>query len=112
MDKKEPISFDFVFGGFKQRPKEDFEIKNNGVKKFERKYPSEPGKLCKNVLSDKPLFVLINSYTTGLQPMVLQNILNDIFTSGQTEAYEVGLKTEEAHILLPCGASGITIWKN
>ncbi|MBE7075036.1 MAG: SAM-dependent methyltransferase [Clostridiales bacterium] len=69
-------------------------------------------KLCKNVLSDKPLFVLINSYTTGLQPMVLQNILNDIFTSGQTEAYEVGLKTEEAHILLPCGASGITIWKN
>jgi len=52
MDKKEPISFDFVFGGFKQRPKEDFEIKNNGVKKFERKYPSEPGKLCKNVFKE------------------------------------------------------------
>lgn len=52
MDKKEPISFDFVFGGFKQQPKEDFEIKNNGVKKFERKYPSEPGKLCKNVFKE------------------------------------------------------------
>ena len=69
-------------------------------------------KLCKNVLSDKPLFVLINSYTTGLQPMVLKNILNDIFEGGQTETYEVGLKTEEKNITLPCGASGITVWKN
>ncbi|MBE7082643.1 MAG: SAM-dependent methyltransferase [Clostridiales bacterium] len=68
--------------------------------------------LCKNVLSDKPLFVLINSYTTGLQPMVLRNLLNSIFEGGETDAYEVGLKTEEADILLPCGASGIKVWKN
>lgn len=66
--------------------------------------------LCKQVLSEKPLFVLINSYTTGLQPMVLLNILNSIFEGGQTSAYEVGLKTEEANILLPCGASGLKIW--
>lgn len=67
-------------------------------------------KLCKKVLSDKPLFVLINSYTTGLQPMVLRNILADIFDGGKVEAYEVGLPTCEKNILLPCGASGIVTY--
>lgn len=67
-------------------------------------------KLCKNVLSDKPLFVLINSYTTGLQPMVLRNLLSDIFDGGKVDAYEVGLKTCEEDILLPCGASGIVVF--
>ena len=67
-------------------------------------------KLCKSVLSDKPLFVLINSYTTGLQPMVLHNLLSDIFDGGKVEAYEVGLKTCEKDILLPCGASGIVVF--
>lgn len=67
-------------------------------------------KLCKNVLSDKPLFVLINSYTTGLQPMVLRNLLSDIFDGGTVDAYEVGLKTCEKNILLPCGASGIVVF--
>lgn len=68
-------------------------------------------KLCKGVLSQKPLFVLINSYTTGLQPMVLSNILNDIFDGGKTDAYEIGIKTEEKNIVLPCGASGIKVWE-
>lgn len=68
-------------------------------------------KLCKGVLSDNPLFVLINSYTTGLQPMVLKNILNIYFKDGETaDAYEVGLQTEENGIILPCGASGIKVW--
>lgn len=67
-------------------------------------------KLCKQVLSDKPLFVLINSYTTGLQPMVLRNILADIFDGGKVEAYEVGLPTCEKNIFLPCGASGIVTY--
>ena len=68
--------------------------------------------LCANVLSDNPLFVLINSYTTGLQPQVLKNILaltvgNKL--GGKIEAYEVGLKTEEKGVILPCGNSGIWI---
>lgn len=67
--------------------------------------------LCKKVLSDKPLFVLINSYTTGLQPMVLANILNDIFDGGTTDAYEIGIQTQEKNIILPCGASGIKVWE-
>lgn len=67
--------------------------------------------LCTEVLSDNPLFFLINSYTTGLQPMVLKNILTLTVGSkfpGEVEAYEVGIKTEEG-IDLPCGASGLFI---
>ena len=67
--------------------------------------------LCKGVLSDNPLFVLINSYTTGLQPMVLKNILNTYFEGGKTDAYEVGIATQEENIILPCGASGIKVWQ-
>lgn len=67
--------------------------------------------LCSKVLSEKPLFVLINSYTTGLQPMVLKNILNIYFKGNDAEAYEVGIKTNETGVILPCGASGIKIWK-
>ena len=65
---------------------------------------------CTQVLSDNPLFVLINSYTTGLQPMVLKNILTLAMRDfpGRAEAYEVGIKTEEG-ISLPCGAGGMFI---
>lgn len=66
--------------------------------------------LCAQVLCDDPLFVLINSYTTGLQPMVLKNILKLTLKGfrGRVEAYEVGIKTEEG-ISLPCGAGGIFV---
>ena len=66
--------------------------------------------LCTEVLSDNPLFFLINSYTTGLQPQVLKNILTLTLKNygGKTFAYEVGLPTEEG-IVLPCGASGIFV---
>lgn len=64
--------------------------------------------LCEGVLSDNPLFVLINSYTTGLQPAVLKNILNRCLgRKGDTQAYEVCLPTEEEGIVLPCGASAL-----
>ncbi len=68
--------------------------------------------LCKDVLSDNPLFFLINSYTTGLQPQVLKNILQKTIAvnyGGKIDAYEVGLKTEEDGVILPCGNSGIWI---
>jgi len=66
--------------------------------------------ICVGVLTDNPLFFLINSYTTGLQPMVLKNILTLCMKNykGRIEAYEVGLPTEEK-IMLPCGAGGIFI---
>ena len=66
--------------------------------------------LCAGLLSEEPLFFLINSYTTGLQPAVLANILTLALKGrkGEIEAYEVGLPTEEG-IALPCGAGGIYI---
>lgn len=66
--------------------------------------------LCTQVLSEKPLFVLINSYTTGLGATVLENILklNMQKFRGNVEAYELCLPTEE-DINLPCGTSGIFI---
>ena len=70
--------------------------------------------LCKQVLSDDPLFFLINSYTTGLQPQVLKNILQIVLKNdlgGEVDAYEVGLETEEKGVILPCGNSGIWIKK-
>ena len=51
--------------------------------------------------------MLINSYTTGLQPTVMANILNTTIKNGKVEAYEVGLPTEEKGIILPCGCSAI-----
>ena len=66
--------------------------------------------LCAQLLSDEPLFFLINSYTTGLQPTVLHNILKLCLSGrkGNIDAYEVGLPTEEG-IPLPCGAGGIFV---
>lgn len=68
--------------------------------------------LCTKVLSDNPLFFLINSYTTGLQPQVMKNILEKLVKKergGRTEAYEVGLTTEEDGVILPCGNSAMWI---
>lgn len=63
--------------------------------------------LTKNVMSDQPLFYLINSYTTGLQPTVMKNILEIIFggLAHESDAYEIGLPTGEKNIILPCGAA-------
>ncbi len=66
--------------------------------------------LVKKVLINKPLFVLLNSYTTGLQPQVLVNLLVKTFQNqGKIFADEIGIKTEEEGIILPCGASGYVV---
>ena len=65
--------------------------------------------LCSKLLSDEALFLLINSYTTGLQPSVLSYMLNTVLTrrlGGQVEAEEIGLPVTESGLVLPCGASG------
>lgn len=63
-------------------------------------------KLTTQILSDNPLFYLINSYTTGLQPAVLDNILALTMPNGKHKGYEVCLPTDEG-IVLPAGASGL-----
>ena len=63
---------------------------------------------CAGVLSDKPLFFLINSYTTGLQPAVLSNMLRMTVSKrfgGTVDAQEVVLPVTAGGVL-PCGASG------
>lgn len=67
--------------------------------------------LVSGVLSETPLFFLINSYTTGLQPAVLGNLLRRTMQGyrGETESYEVCLPTKEREVVLPCGASGLWV---
>lgn len=66
-------------------------------------------KLCAKLLSDQPLFFLINSYTTGLAPSVLSYMLavelNDKY-DGVVHADEVGLPVSSNGLVLPCGSSG------
>lgn len=65
--------------------------------------------LCSNVLSDDPLFFLINSYTTGISSQVLKNILNMVIDKkyrGEIDAGEIGLPMENSKLILPCGIYG------
>lgn len=64
---------------------------------------------CMAILSPQPLFFLINSYTTGLAPGVLRNILAlniEQRFNGHSVAEEVGLSISQSGLILPCGASG------
>ena len=65
--------------------------------------------LASKVLSDNPLFVIINSYTTGLAPSVVGYILDSIVTrryGGGTACDELGLPVTASGLALPCGAAG------
>ncbi len=65
--------------------------------------------LVSGVLSDNPLFFLINSYTTGLSPSVLTYILETLVSKrfgGHTVSEELGLPVTESGLNLPCGATG------
>lgn len=65
-------------------------------------------KLCARLLSDRPLFFLINSYTTGLAPAVLAYMLGTELGKfgGTVDAQEIGLPVSCNGLVLPCGASG------
>lgn len=67
-------------------------------------------KLVSQVLSDEPIMVLLNSYTTGLSASVMKYILDDVITSdrgGRVEADEIGLPVSSKNQVLPCGSSAI-----
>lgn len=64
---------------------------------------------CTQILCDRPLFLLINSYTTGLQPAVLSYMINTAIVKrfgGHVESDEIGLPVTVPGLILPCGASG------
>ena len=65
--------------------------------------------LCQNVLSENPLFFLINSYTTGISSKVLENILNLTIArkhKGKVYSGEIGLPMKDSKLVLPCGIYG------
>lgn len=64
--------------------------------------------LCSQILTDNPLFFLINSYTTGLQPAVLSYMISTVLgtANGTVTASEIGLPVSSNGLGLPCGASG------
>ncbi len=90
--------------------------KNGEVWQFENNI-SDLVKLCTKVLSDNPLFFLINSYTTGISSKVLENILflelnnqNELdvktkekISKGSFSSGEIGIPMKDSKIVLPCG---------
>lgn len=65
--------------------------------------------LCMEVLSDRPLFFLINSYTTGFSPIVLENVLSTTVgrkKDGKVYAGEIGIPASRDGKILPCGIFG------
>ena len=81
---------------------------NGEVWKFEENI-ADLVKLCMNVLSDKPLFFLINSYTTGISSQVLENLLRINIpkkVGGKFSHGELGLPLTNSKLILPCGIYG------
>jgi len=81
--------------------------KNGEVWHFENNI-SDLVELCSKVLSDDPLFFLINSYTTGISAKVLENILNLKLKmkKGKLSSGEIGLPMKNSSLVLPCGIYG------
>ena len=77
---------------------------NGEVWKFEENI-DELIKLCSKVLSDNPLFFLVNSYTTGISSTVIENILrmNLKIQNGKYSSGEIGLPMTNSDLILPCG---------
>jgi 23S rRNA (cytosine1962-C5)-methyltransferase len=66
--------------------------------------------LCTNVLSDNPLFLIVNSYTTGLSPSVIAYIMQEVVVPkfGGTVSYdEIGIPVYGTDLVLPCGSTAI-----
>lgn len=85
---------------------------NGEVWKIEEKLYSFM-ELCMQVLSDEPSFLILNSYTTGLSPAVMEYLLNVMLKSrygGKVSSDEIGLKVTESGMCLPCGST--VIWES
>ena len=69
--------------------------------------------LLREIVLTENSFVVLNSYTTGLQSLTLNYLLSDVFKSkfgGTVDSYELGLKVKSTNLLLPEGTTGI--WNN
>ena len=69
--------------------------------------------LCSELISDEPVMLLLNSYTTGLSPSVMDYILKSVICDklgGRTESDEIGIPVENTDKILPCGATSICLF--
>lgn len=81
---------------------------NGEIWKFEEEL-TKLLKLTSEVLSDEPLFLLLNSYTTGLSPTAIENMLKLIIVKdkqGSVSSGEIGLPVTKENLILPCGIYG------
>ena len=81
---------------------------NGEIWKFEEEL-TKLLKLTSEVLSDEPLFLLLNSYTTGLSPTAIENMLKLIIVKdkqGSVSSGEIGLPVKREDLILPCGIYG------
>ena len=66
--------------------------------------------LCRQVLSDNPVFFILNSYTTGLSPAVMEYLLGVQLQQsfgGSVSSDEIGLRVTDTGLVLPCGSTAI-----
>lgn len=66
--------------------------------------------LCKQVMSDNPVFFILNSYTTGLSPAVMEYLLGVLLKAdlgGNVSSSEIGLRVTDTDMILPCGSTAI-----
>ena len=69
--------------------------------------------LCSGILSDEPVFFILNSYTTGLSPSVMEYLLGVMLKSkfgGSVSSSEIGLHVTASGLTLPCGST--SIWQS
>lgn len=66
---------------------------------------------CKEILDDKPLFFLVNAYTTGFSHIVLNNVLHLAFNKAKVVTGEIGLPITDRKLVLPCGIYGRVSFK-
>ncbi len=70
--------------------------------------------LCEQLLSDDPLFFLLNSYTTGLSPSVMKYLVSSVICTrraGTVECDEIGIPVTDSGLVLPCGNTAIWLAK-
>jgi len=66
--------------------------------------------MCVPILSENPLFFILNSYTTGLSPAVMEYLLNILIQKkfgGVVSSSEIGLPVTQSGLVLPCGSTAI-----
>ena len=66
--------------------------------------------LCEQVLSDDPVFFILNSYTTGLSPAVMEYLLGVLLKNrfgGRVSSDEIGLRVSDTGLILPCGSTAV-----